>query len=155
MAKPWALVISLHRQHFFDEMFAALLAEISEKATLDRIDRKESALCLLSQQPPPSAVVLTDDALTEKTIAAVWDAVLQYVRQGSVSVIMGTFTSFVKPSMVKPFFAKAGLPWEFGSYHRTTVSLIHSSVGSDLASKLPAEYSQKAVSLKNVTPEQA
>ena len=63
---------------------------------------------------------------------------------------MGHFSSFVKPLAIKPFFAKAGLQWEVGEYHRTTLVLNREAVGDDLATKLLPKYSQKAQFLKNV-----
>ncbi|KAB5513046.1 hypothetical protein GE09DRAFT_919546, partial [Coniochaeta sp. 2T2.1] len=80
------------------------------------------AISLLSEQPQPSAVLITDEALTGTKNARVWEAVLQYVRQGGTTVVMGLFASDVKPAAIK-FFAKAGLQWESGSYHRTTLVL--------------------------------
>src|SRR6185312_12067524 len=55
---------------------------------------------------------------------------------------------------VKPFFSRAGLPWGVGSYHRTTWALNQSAVGVANAQKLPQRYSQKAVLVNNVAPEE-
>jgi hypothetical protein len=65
---------------------------------------------------------------------------------------MGHFPAFVRPLDIKPFFAKAGLPWEAASYHRTTLSLNQAVVKGRAASELPEQYSQKALAVKNVAP---
>ena len=65
---------------------------------------------------------------------------------------MGLFASFVQQSSLKPFFSRAGLDWESGCYHRTTLALNQSAVGAANAKKLPQRYSQKAVFVKNVIP---
>lgn len=55
---------------------------------------------------------------------------------------MGHFASYVKPTAIKPFFAKAGLQWETGRHLCSTERRC--------ATKLPPQYSQKAVFVKNV-----
>ena len=153
--KPSVLLVSLHLQPFFDDMYGSLLAELKSKATLRRAEEANLAIRLLSEEPPPLAALVTDEALTTKQNARVWDAVLQYVRQGGTSIVMGTFSGFVKPNNIRPFFSKAGLQWEAGSYHRTTVILNEEAVGPNLAAYLPLKYSQKAVFVKNVAPTDA
>ncbi|CAK7227990.1 hypothetical protein SCUCBS95973_006731 [Sporothrix curviconia] len=148
--RPRILMISLDYRPFFDELYAPLLTELGSKASLQRVKKAQPAIRLLAEQPQLSVVLITDEALTVTANARVWEAVLQYVRQGGTAVIMGHFPTYVKPLSVKPFFAKAGLPWESGSYHRTTLVLNRDAVTNDLATKLPPQYSQKAVHVKNV-----
>lgn len=148
--KPRVVLISLNYESFFDELYHDLLTELGSKADLQHAKTAESTVRLLSEQPHPSATLITDEALTNNENTDVWEAVLKYVRQGGTSVVMGHFSSSVKPARIKPFFAKAGLQWEAGSYHRTTLVLNQEAVGSSLAAVLPAKYSQKAVFVKNV-----
>jgi len=164
--KPRILTISLHEKSFFDDMYDSLLSAIMAKANLQRALDADLALRLLRPQPEPqpqpqpkpkpSAVLLTDDALALEANAHVWEAVLDYVRQGGTAIIMGHFPSFVRPNDMKPFFARAGLSWEAGSYHRMTLALnrasVDAAVGADVAEKLPSSYSQKAVFVRNVAP---
>jgi hypothetical protein len=70
-----------------------------------------------------------------------------------MAIIMGLFPSFVQPDSVKPFFSRAGRPWGVGSYHRATLALNESAVSVANAQKLPQRYSQKAVFVNNVAPE--
>jgi hypothetical protein len=144
------LLISLNYKGFFDEMFGALLTELSDKAQIQRVKTATSAIRKLSAEPSPSAVLVTDEALCDESNAHVWEAILQYVRQGGTSVIMGHFSSFAPSKSFKTFFARAGLQWEDGSYHRTTFVVNGEAVGHELATKLPAQYSQKAVFVNNV-----
>ncbi|KAK4118040.1 hypothetical protein N657DRAFT_443257 [Parathielavia appendiculata] len=153
VTRPQVVLISLNCEPFFDEMYRSLLTELESKASLKRVKEADSAIRLLSEQP--SAALITDEALANTENAHVWEAVLQYVRQGGISVIMGHFPSYIKPASIKPFFAKAGLQWEAGSYHRTTLVLNREVVANDLATKLPPQYSQKALFVKNVAPANA
>jgi hypothetical protein len=146
------LLVSLKLEPYFDDMYKSLLDGITSKSRLQRAKSATSAIRALSELPAPTAVLVTDQALTEPENVAVWEAALQYIRQGGTVVAMGHFPSFVPPLDMKPFFAKAGLPWEAGSYHRTTLSLNRAAVEGAVASKLPSEYSQKALAVKNVAP---
>ncbi|KAI6082227.1 hypothetical protein F4821DRAFT_218298 [Hypoxylon rubiginosum] len=150
LAKPLILLVSLNLLSFFDETYASLLTQLSSKATVKRIKKQDSVIRLLSEGPRPSAVLVTDEALTREENSGAWEAVLQYVRQGGTSVVMGHYSSFVQPDDIKPFFAKAGLPWKSASYQRTTLVLNREAVGDSLAACLPPRYSQKALSVDNV-----
>ncbi|XXG96706.1 hypothetical protein Hte_002996 [Hypoxylon texense] len=153
--KPLILLVSLNLVSYFDDMYASLLTQLLSKATVKRIQKQDSVIRLLSEGPRPSAVLVTDEALTRKENSGAWEAVLQYVRRGGTSVVMGHYPSFVKPDDVKPFFGKAGLPWDSASYLRTTLVLNREAVGDSLAPRLPPRYSQKALSVQNVAPADA
>lgn len=65
---------------------------------------------------------------------------------------MGHFSSFTLPLDFKPFFEKAGLEWDLGSYYHTEVALNKDSiVAKTLPSTLTARYHAKGVFLKNVS----
>ncbi|PFH60125.1 hypothetical protein XA68_11398 [Ophiocordyceps unilateralis] len=146
------LAISLHNPPWFDETYAPLLTAIRSKAEFQRAEDSASALRFLSQQPEPTAILITDEALTLHKNRAVWEAVLDYVSRGGVAVVMGLFSSFVKPNKIKPFFSKPGLPWGAGSYHRTTLILNQAVVDAASVEKLAPSYSQKALFVNNVVP---
>ncbi|KAG0298949.1 hypothetical protein BGZ98_010404 [Dissophora globulifera] len=147
------VAISLNNQPWFAEMYAPLLTALKSKAEFQQAENSTSAIQYLSQLPKPSAVLITDEALTVRKNSAVWDAVLEYVRGGGTAIVMGLFSSFVQPDSIKPFFSRAGLRWEAGSYHRTTLALNRAVVDVANASKLPQSYSQKAVFVNNVVSE--
>lgn len=56
--------------------------------------KTQLAIELLAQRPEPSAILVTDEALTLPENRAVWKTVLEYVRRGGTAVIMGHFPSF-------------------------------------------------------------
>ncbi|OAQ27445.1 hypothetical protein K457DRAFT_139688 [Linnemannia elongata AG-77] len=147
------LAISLNNQPWFDEMYAPLLTALKSNAEFQQAEHSTSAIRFLSQLPEPSAVLITDEALTLRENSAVWGAVLEYVRRGGTAIVMGLFPSFVEPDNMKPFFSRAGLHWGTGSYHRTTLALNRAAVDVANAGKLPQRYSQKAVFVNNVVPE--
>ncbi|KAJ0161300.1 hypothetical protein CTA2_6456 [Colletotrichum tanaceti] len=149
-SRPRVVCISLSYEPYLDDTYAGIFGRILQKANMQRAKKPAGALGLLQQDPLPAAVLLTDQALTEES-PDVWDAVLAYVRQGGTAVAMGHFSSFVKPDNIRPFFAKAGLDWDRGDYHRTTVTLNPQTAGG-AAARLPAQYSQKALFLKGVHP---
>jgi hypothetical protein len=148
-AKPLLLLISLNLQPWFDETYGPLIDKICAKAITQRVKTPNGVRHVLSENKP-SAILITDEALTTRKHAQVWDTVLNYVREGGTAVCMGHFPNFVNFRDIKPFFAKAGLPWDLGAYHRAMVGLSQDAVGNGLAASLPACYSQKALFLKNV-----
>ncbi|TFA99286.1 Ribonuclease H1 [Trichoderma ghanense] len=154
-AKPRVLSVSLNRLSFFDSMYDSLLSKLRVGSTFQRVEDGVSAIRMLLEEPRPDAVLVTDEALTLRENAAVWDAVLKYVQHGGTAVCMGHFSCFTSPPSIKPFFTKAGLDWSSGSYHRTTLVLNLQAVGVSLASRLLPKYSQKAVFLKHARPSDA
>lgn len=149
---PRVLSIFLNQQPYFNSQYGSLITTIKENSIFQCAKDKVSAIRFLSEEPRPSTVLVTDEAITLSNNASVWDAVLKYICQGGTAVLMGHFSAFLKPPSVKLFFAKAGVSWEHGSYHRTTLILNRQVVGNALAAILPSSYSQKAVFLKNVAP---
>ncbi|OAQ61318.1 triacylglycerol lipase [Purpureocillium lilacinum] len=144
------LAISLHNQSWFDEVYAPLLTALRSKAEFQRAENSTSAVRFLSHRPEPSAVLITDEALTISENLAVWEAVLEFARRGGTVIVMGLFPSFVRPTSMAPFFSQAGLPWGAGSYYRTTFVLNQGVVSVDKVEKLPQKYSQKALFVNNV-----
>jgi hypothetical protein len=136
-----------------DEVFEDLIDNLSERAQLQRTRQPEPSLRVLSENP--KAVFLTDGALTTAKHASLWDAVLQYARNGGTVICMGWFSSSVAFPDFKTFFAKAGLPWEGSSYVRCNTSLNRDHIPRNLDVSLEPIYSQKAVSLKGVDPSSA
>jgi len=74
---------------------------------------------------------------------------LDYVRGGGILVLMGNFSSTIRPKDLDKFFQEAGLPWTHAEYLRTTVHRNDSRETSHTS--LPSSYSQKAVFLANVS----
>ncbi|KAK3185996.1 hypothetical protein K4F52_005220 [Lecanicillium sp. MT-2017a] len=149
---PRILLISLHKQPFFDECYEPLLNSLKAAADVQLAEDLPTALSLLSHLPTPSGILITDEALVRSENRAIWKTVLDVVRRGATAVVMGHFPCFVRPDSIKPFFAQAGLPWTAGAYHRTILALDRDLVGAAASDKLPREYSQKAVFIKNVAP---
>ncbi|KAI8152853.1 hypothetical protein K4K49_004935 [Colletotrichum sp. SAR 10_70] len=142
-----AAAISRKYESFFDEVYADLLTRLRQKADIQWGKQSSSALSLIQQSPPATAVLITDAALTEES-PKVWDAIIAYVGQGGSAIAMDHFSSSVKPNEIRPFFAK---DWESGDYHRTTVAL-YAQIAGSTAERLPTQYSQKAQFLKGVHP---
>ncbi|KAJ5784810.1 uncharacterized protein N7503_010022 [Penicillium pulvis] len=148
MSNTWVLVISLSEGSFFEEISHRILATLRSKTTVQLARDPNSTVQLLAQQP--SSILIADEALTQNKYSQIWGAVLQCIRQGSTAVVMGQFSSFVRPDNMKPFFSQAGLSWDRGSYTRTTLVLNQAATGDELATKLPKSYSQKALFVNNV-----
>lgn len=142
---PRILALCLDYESLFDDVF---VSHLTSKAKMERATTEEAALGILSQEPPPSIILVADAALTRRR--KLWERVIDRLREGATVVLAGCFSSMATAGQFNRFFARVGLPWEQGSYHRTTVSLRRGVVGAHLASRLPSAYSLKAVFVKNV-----
>ncbi|CAH0054169.1 unnamed protein product [Clonostachys solani] len=149
---PRIVAVSLQHLSFFDDDFTALFADLGAQADIQWGKEPAAALDLLQQNPAPSAVLITDATLTQRSSHIhVWYAILSYVRQGGTAIAMGDFSSFAKPNDIGPFFARAGLTWQAGAYHRTDVAL-NSELATTLVPDLSTRFSMKALFLKGVEP---
>ncbi|CAG9942247.1 unnamed protein product [Clonostachys rosea f. rosea IK726] len=154
------LLISLGHKDFFDDMFEILLARLSTDAKFKRAKTSNSALRFLGNDPPPRAVIVTDPALIKQEQMLVRSHVFRYIRNGGTGIFMGHFASSVNPPDLQNFFNQIDLPWEAGSYRRLTHRLTHTLnpqvwEPSPDAVALPAQYTQKALFIKNVSPNHA
>ncbi|KAK4034391.1 hypothetical protein C8A01DRAFT_39116 [Parachaetomium inaequale] len=136
MDQPRILLLSLRLESFFDTSYKPHLDRLAAKARVQHVKHATAIIRQLSStQPPPAAVLVTDPALVEPQHDDVYDALLGYLHT---------------------FFAHAGLSWQAGSYLRTTFALNReAAVDAGLAAKLPPRYSQKALSVAKVKPEEA
>lgn len=144
------IVIAINKDSFFDEIHANLMATIQQKAQVIYVRDVQKIASLLAEQPRPTTVLITDAIITTAKNARTWGAIINYMRQGGTAVAMGRFSSFVKLDDTKPFFNQAGLDWDRGAYHRTTLALNQDAVTFAVGSTLLPEYSQKALFVKNV-----
>lgn len=153
-AKPVIVVLTLDKPEFFNDMYEAFIRLLKTKAEFRQANTPEEARAAFNSQPKPAAILSADESLTVTTrISLVHDA-LSYVRSGGVLVFMGLFSSFTRPPTIKTLFSRFYLPWESGSYHRSTFKLNREMTHFE-KSGLAASYSQKALHLANVTYDDA
>lgn len=146
--EPHVLCLCLEYESMFNDMYASLISRITAKAKLDRARTEKAALDMLTQNPPPSVILVTDVGVVKHM--KVWERVIDCLRGGSRVVLAATFSSFVDAGQFNRCFAKVGLPWKRGGYHRTDVSLCPSAVGDRLKEQLLPTYSQKALYVEGV-----
>ncbi|CAI6090989.1 unnamed protein product [Clonostachys chloroleuca] len=64
---PRIVAVSLQHLAFFDDDFAALFTDLGGQADIQWGREQTVALDLLQQSPAPSAVLITDAALTQRS----------------------------------------------------------------------------------------
>jgi hypothetical protein len=144
--QPRILLVSLDINSPFDQLYQPTLVKLNTVAILDRVTKPESALQGLADQPP-QAVLVTDGGIAKHH--AVYAKLLDYVHGGGRLVLMGNFSSLIKPNDLNKLFIGAGLPWTYAEYQRTIVYRNNTEETSSYTS-LPTSYSQKAVFLAGV-----
>lgn len=142
------LALCFENEALFADIFGDLVSQITSKAKMERATTPSAALGMLNQGSRPSVILVVDGALTRQR--KVWERVIDHLREGATVVLAGCFSSMVNRGEFDRFFARLGLPWRQGSYHRATVTLRRNAVGGHLASRLPSAYSQKALFVANV-----
>ncbi|KAK0190080.1 hypothetical protein F5146DRAFT_958640 [Armillaria mellea] len=98
---------------------------------------------------PPTVVIAIDAEILEPENSVVLQRLLQYTREGGTTICCCNFSGAIHNARVKTFFATWGLPWDLGSYFRTTVHLNQAATGMVLEG-LPKSYSVKSMTLLNV-----
>lgn len=154
--KPRILLISLDEQPWFDEMYSHLLAQLLPKADVARAKSSNGAIVqLVDPERKPQAVILTDPSCTQHRHSGLLACLVRYVRIDGGTLLCGcNFSSSLGFQEFAPFFAKFGLNWESGDYHRCTVGL-NEHVRTLEKGALAPSYSQKAVFLKGVARDAA
>jgi hypothetical protein len=98
---------------------------------------------------------VTDPGIIKSRNVAVSQKLANYVRNGGTLVLGGLFSAQIRPNDLGRYMReKWDLPWEAGSYYRTTIFLNRAVVNRP-TSGLLSSYSHKAVFLKHVDPNMA
>ena len=156
--KPEIFVFSLgdaQQQSLLREVHGRLMDALAAKSNLRQATNAQDALGLLTQNGQPNGVFVTDPDIAVSKNHAVSEQLKDYVHNGGTLVLGGLFSAQIRPNDLGKYMReKWDLPWEAGSYHRTTLFL-NDQVVNRPSSGLPSSYSQKAVFLKNVDPDTA
>ncbi|KAK9774581.1 putative MYND-type zinc finger protein samB [Seiridium cardinale] len=147
-SRPRILVLCLEDEAMFDVVFPNLISSLMSRARLERATTRETAIKILHQEPPPSVIFVADAALTHQM--KIWDRVIDHLRGGATVVVRGCFSGIANRGEFDRFFARLGLPWERGSYGRTTVKLRTGVTDGHLTKQLPSAYSQEGLFVRNV-----
>ncbi|KAI1212739.1 uncharacterized protein F4807DRAFT_348150 [Annulohypoxylon truncatum] len=146
--EPRVLCLCLEYESMFNDIYASLISRITAKAKIDRATTQKAALDMLTQNPPPSIIFVTDAGVVN--LMKVWERIIDCLRGGSTVVLAACFSSFVNAGQFNRCFGKIGLPWKRGDYYRTNVSLRPRAVDDRLKEQLLPAYSQKALYVKGV-----
>ena len=133
-----------------DDYKKPLFAAISSRINLVKAFAKE-AVGLLSS-PHIIGVFLADAYIIRRKHTRLLAKLIDYVKGGGTLVLGGSFSTFFPVGKFDSFFEKIwGVPWQHGSYHRTTFKV---NPANELAKKNPSllsSYSMKALHVKNAS----
>ncbi|KIK65706.1 hypothetical protein GYMLUDRAFT_39209 [Collybiopsis luxurians FD-317 M1] len=106
---------------------------------------------------PPSSVLVIDAAIGDPKYAVVLSQLIRYAKSGGRVICACNFSNHLPYDKAKNFFDSWGLPWDAGSYLRTTVhrntDKVPPGISQDSFTNLPASYSIKSFQLLNVRRE--
>jgi hypothetical protein len=104
-------------------MYSHLIDKLFSHATIQRASKPDAAIRYLSNNTP-TAILATDEGLTESEHSRVLDKVLTYTRSGGMLIFCCQFPGSVNAPTFNQFMrSKLDLPWKYGNYLRTTLYL--------------------------------
>ncbi|PTB45006.1 hypothetical protein M441DRAFT_33803 [Trichoderma asperellum CBS 433.97] len=151
--KPVIFVLTLSdeaTQNNFQSSHARLLNELFERATVRHANTAEKAFGLFTQCAEPHAVFIADGGIARPNCEIINQRLALYAACGGIVIFGGLFAASRGDDLKKVFKQTWDLPWEPGSFHRTTLSLNEGAITSTLKTRLQASYSQKALHLYGV-----
>ncbi|KDQ08531.1 hypothetical protein BOTBODRAFT_191674 [Botryobasidium botryosum FD-172 SS1] len=156
-SKPTVLILTLGgEEDMFDRIEKQLKAELKKRAIALTARSVHEALQYLDSPFPISAIICTDQGITERKHKRVLARLVSFVKESGGTVILAAqFSTFVEPLKMERTFKDAwGLPWKKGSYHRTT-HFLKPTRSEKLRNRpeLEQSYSMKALHLKGMRPE--
>ncbi|KAL6830307.1 hypothetical protein V8C40DRAFT_183049 [Trichoderma camerunense] len=152
-AKPLIFVLTLgddQTQLTFQESHASFLNELFERATIWHARTTEKAFTLFTQCSEPHAIFVADGGIAQARCEVISQRLVQYAASGGIVIFGGLFAASSLESLKKIMRQTWDLPWKTGSYQQSTLSLNSQAVSSTLQSRLPASYSQKALSISGM-----
>ncbi len=141
---PSVLILALAQERFLYSGYAQLMEFMKACATVTQVETK-GEFAREMKLSPPTVVIAIDAGISEPENAVV----LQYTRESGTTICCCNFSGAIQNARVKTFFATWGVPWDLGSYFRTTVHLNQAVIGMVLEG-LPESYSLKSMTLLNV-----
>jgi hypothetical protein len=143
-----------------DAKLGPLLDSIRSVTTLELVETIAELRIALRRPNKPSAVLEIDGGISNPDNRDSLQLLIAFVTQGGILVCGGNFSDAHKGLdylYATEFFSRWGLPWDAGSYLRTTIHLNPrpQTVAGIFFYGLSQSYSVKALSLVNVPAHQA
>ena len=151
--RPRIVMVSLFFRDIVLNAYAFLISAIRIRAELDQPRDVADAVQLILQQPPPKAIIVTDEAITVGSTSLVGTALIMYMRNGGTAIFTGLFGIPRQVYHMSQFFEFAGVGWRPKLYHTTTMILNRAVVPAAVADRLPLHYLQRVVSIHHVEPD--
>lgn len=151
------VVISLKRRRPYDSNIEPVLMALWEAHAYSRIESSFDAIWQLAFHPP-TAVVITDEAIASRANWPVMLFLWHYIRVGGTAVFMGDFPRHMRADRVRAFFSRAGLPWKYSSLNTLPVFQNRQAVGWQRIEgrgrdrPMPPFFHLRGVYLKGVSP---
>ena len=156
--KRTILVVSLEKESYTDEIYTQLYSALRKRANVTEVEEPRATLAALSTNPRPDAVILSDPAIANSTSKhnKLLTKLIEYAHSGGTVILGMQYSNHIKPMRFRPFLTRWGVPWDRGSYFRTTTVLNPAGVPAPLdKSALLPSVSMKSVHVKGAPREHA
>ncbi|KAI1786107.1 hypothetical protein LXA43DRAFT_1099551 [Ganoderma leucocontextum] len=150
------LIASLERDRHMEELYPQFYQALRQTANVTEVEQPAAARAAISATPRPDAIILSDPAFAKPKHSKILTSLVSYARAGGTVVLALQFSNRIKLGELRSFFARWGVPWDKGAYHRTTTALNPSGIPAPLdKDALLPSLSAKAIHLKSVAREHA
>ncbi|KAF7897750.1 uncharacterized protein EAF01_008716 [Botrytis porri] len=135
------LLVSLASESWFDQMYASVLTKFRSKATIKDVTDDASAMKCMEESHNFGTIIFIN----------INGKLVEYAKAGGILIFGFLLSSFTEPPKFEELMETYGLDWKFGD---CTQEIYNINGRADLNKKYNLmPYSMKAVSLKNVRPE--
>ncbi|KAE9398291.1 hypothetical protein BT96DRAFT_920944 [Gymnopus androsaceus JB14] len=156
--KPRILVLSLMRERVLDDINSQLYDSMRKCAVVSPFIETVKEFKRQMSLSTPSAILVIDSAISKPNFALVLSQLVRYAKSGGTVICACNFSNHLAYDQAKGFFGSWELPWDAGSYLRTTVHRNSRKVPTGVVdtsfANLPQSYSIKSFYLINVHPSQ-
>ncbi|SJL08900.1 uncharacterized protein ARMOST_12274 [Armillaria ostoyae] len=83
-------------------------------ATVTQVETK-GEFARIMKLSPPTIVVAIDAGISKPENATILSQLLQYTREGGITIYCCNFSNHIDPATARSFFSAWGLPWDTGS----------------------------------------
>ncbi|KAL0580591.1 hypothetical protein V5O48_001416 [Marasmius crinis-equi] len=154
ISNRFVMLLSLRKEHRVQDDQKHIHATLREVGRVKEALTTKTALSWMTSRDL-GGVFITDFEIAEPENRQLLLQVVEYAKAGGLVVAGGQFSAQMCNPNEKTFFHAWGLPWERGSYNRTT---FQRNDGSEIVKQnpsLPLSYTMKAVHLRGIRVEDA
>ncbi|KAK7037581.1 hypothetical protein VNI00_011073 [Paramarasmius palmivorus] len=153
--QKFILFLALEHENSFQSVYGGLVDAVRARLETRIVSNPSVALDLM-YSPKIVGVFIADAGIMHQKHSKLMNAIVEFTRNGGISVYGGMFPSMSKPTEITSHFTRVwNFPWKSGSYTRQTLKRNGRNETVLSNPSLPQSYSIKALYVSGVAPNDA